>query len=88
MDNFFFYRDSNQNEIDLVIDDLQTLDAVEIKSSETFSTSFLKGLNHFRKVFPEKARRTILCSTANQEMSFKEHQLVHFMNIAEVTNQG
>lgn len=88
MDNFFFYRDSNQNEIDLVIDDLQTLDAVEIKSSETFSTSFLKGLNHFRKVFPEKARRTILCSAATQEMPFKEHQLIHFRNISEVINHG
>jgi predicted AAA+ superfamily ATPase len=88
MDNFFFYRDSNQNEIDLVIDDLQTLDVVEVKSSETFSTSLLKGLNYFRKVFPEKARRTILCSAATNEMSFKEHQLVHFRNISEVINQG
>ena len=87
MDNFFFYRDSNQNEVDLVIDDLQTLDAVEVKSSETFSTSLLKGLNHFRKVFPEKARRTILCTAARQEMLFKEHQLVHFMNISELITQ-
>jgi predicted AAA+ superfamily ATPase len=88
MDNFYFYRDSNQNEVDLLIDDLQTLDAVEIKSSETFSTSLLKGLNHFRKVFPKKARRTILCSAAKQEMPFQEHQLVHFRNISEVINQG
>jgi hypothetical protein len=88
MDNFFFYRDSNQNEIDLVIDDLQTLDAVEIKSSETFSKNLLKGLDHFRKVFPEKARKTILCSAARHEMSFKEHQLVHFRNISEIINLG
>jgi predicted AAA+ superfamily ATPase len=88
MDNFFFYRDSNQNEIDLVIDDLKTLDAVEVKSSETFSTSLLKGLNYFRKVFPDKARRTILCSAATHEMSYKEHQLVYFRNISEAINQG
>ncbi len=87
MDNFFFYRDSNQNEVDLVIDDLQTLDAVEVKSSETFNTSLLKGLNHFRKVFPEKTDRTILCSAVSYEMSFKEHQLVHFRNISKAINQ-
>ena len=88
MDNFYFYRDSNQNEIDLVIDDLQTLDAVEVKSSETFSISLLKELNHFRRVFPEKAHRTILCSAASNEMSFKEHQLVNFRNVSELINQG
>jgi predicted AAA+ superfamily ATPase len=88
MDNFFFYRDSNQNEIDLVIDDLQTLDAVEIKSTETFHKSLLKGLDHFRKVFPEKARRTILCSASTHEMPIKEHQLVHLRNISEVINHG
>ncbi len=86
MDNFYFYRDSNQNEVDLVIDDLQTLDAVEIKSSETFNTSLLKGLIHIRKVFPEKTRRTVLCSAARQEMTFQMHQLVHFMNASEALN--
>ena len=86
IDNFYFYRDSNQNEVDLVIDDLQTLDAVEIKSSETFNTSLLKGLIHIRKVLPEIIRKTFLCSAAEQEMTFQEHQLIHFMNISKTLN--
>ena len=61
MDNFFFYRDSNQNEMDLVIDDMLTVDAVQIKSSETFNDSLLKGLKHIQKVLPEKIRKTYLC---------------------------
>lgn len=86
MDNFFFYRDSNQNEVDLVIDDLQTLDVVEIKSSETFNTGLLKGLNHIRKVLPEKVRKSFLCYAGQQELPFKEHQLVHYSKISGVLN--
>jgi predicted AAA+ superfamily ATPase len=86
MDNFFFYRDSNQNEVDLVIDDLQTIDAVEIKSSETFNISLLKGLNHIRKVLPEKIRKSFLCYAGHQELPFKEHQLVHYSRVSGLLN--
>jgi len=86
MDNFFFYRDSNQNEVDLVIDDLQTLDVLEIKSSETFNTNLLKGLNHIRKVLPEKIRKSFLCYAGQQELPFKEHQLVHYSKVSELLN--
>lgn len=86
MDNFFFYRDSNQNEVDLVIDDLQTLDAVEIKSSETFNTSLLKGLNYIRKVFPERIQKTVLCYAGHLEHPYLKHQLVHYKKISGLLN--
>jgi predicted AAA+ superfamily ATPase len=44
----FFYRDSNQNEVDLIIASGNKLIPVEIKSSSSFSRSFLKGLSHWR----------------------------------------
>ena len=88
IDNFYFYRDSNQNEVDLVIDDLQTFAAVEIKSSETFSTNLLKGLNHIRKVFPEKVRKSFLCYAGQQEQPFKEHQLVHYSKVSGILNSA
>lgn len=88
MDNFFFYLDSNQNEVDLVIDNLLSVDAVEIKSSETFNNNLLKGLNYFRKVLHEKARKTFLCYAGTQEMPYQEHQLVHFRNISRQLNAG
>jgi predicted AAA+ superfamily ATPase len=83
MDNFFFYRDSNQNEVDMVIDNLLNVDAIEIKSSETFNTSLLKGLKHIQKVLPEKTRKTFLCYAGPQDITFQEHQLVNFRNISE-----
>lgn len=82
LDNFFFYRDSNQNEVDLIIDDLLSIDAVEIKSSETFSNNMLKGLKYIRRVLPENIRNTYLCYAGQQETDYQDHQLVHFRNIS------
>lgn len=42
--NLYFYRDSNQNEVDILVDHGTSLDAIEIKSAMTFSPSFEKAL--------------------------------------------
>ncbi len=44
----YFWRDSNQNEIDLLWEDGANLRAVEIKSSATINSAFLKGLKQFQ----------------------------------------
>ena len=46
----YFFRDSHGNEVDLLIREKGTLTPVEIKSSSTFSTDFLKGLEQFRSL--------------------------------------
>ena len=84
MDNFFFYRDSNQNEVDLIIDNLLTIDAVEIKSSETFNKGLLKGLDYILNIFPDKTKQTYLCYAGLQEMQIMNHQLVNFRNISDL----
>jgi predicted AAA+ superfamily ATPase len=45
--NLCFYRDSNGNEIDLIIEKNRIPHPVEIKASRTFSPDFLKGIKHF-----------------------------------------
>ncbi len=42
--NIYFYRDSNQNEIDLLIKNGRDFTAIEIKSSQTYHTDFEKSL--------------------------------------------
>ena len=84
IDNFFFYRDSNQNEVDLIIDNLLTIDAVEIKSSETFNKGLLKGLDYILNIFPDKTKQTYLCYAGLQEMQIMNHQLVNFRNISDL----
>lgn len=49
----YFYRDSNGNEIDLMVKTGSTYRCIEIKSSATFHPSFLHGLKSFETAFPE-----------------------------------
>ena len=51
--HLYFYRDSNGNEVDLLIKNRDKYDVVEIKSAETFNTEFLKGVKSFESSFPE-----------------------------------
>lgn len=50
--NLSFYRDSNGNEVDLVLEIGPDLFPVEIKSATTIAPDFFKGLNAFSKVIP------------------------------------
>lgn len=46
--NFYFWRDSNQNEVDLLIERQGNLHAIEIKASATLKTDFFRGLRYFQ----------------------------------------
>lgn len=47
--SLFYYRDTNGNEVDLIIKAGRKLVPVEIKSAATFTEEFLKGLVRFRE---------------------------------------
>lgn len=49
----YFYRDSNGNEVDLLVKRGTRYSCYEIKSSETFHPDFTKGLLNFEKNYPE-----------------------------------
>lgn len=49
----YFYRDSNGNEVDLLVKNGSAYDCYEIKSSATFHPDFAKGLNSFENAFPD-----------------------------------
>jgi len=78
---FYFYRDSNQNEIDLIIDNMTSIDGYEIKSTETFHPSLLEGLDYLKKIFPQRVNKTVLCYAGGQEMNYKGHDLMHYSAI-------
>lgn len=77
----YFYRDSNQNEVDLLLDSGSSIDAIEIKSSETFDQSFQKGLNYIRQIMPDKIRNTTICYSGQIELQSGENRLVNFKNL-------
>lgn len=59
--NFYFYRDSNQNEVDILVNNGSSLDAIEVKSAMTYNPSFEKALLKVNEwVNPPVGKRTII----------------------------
>lgn len=50
IDNLYYFRDNVGNEVDLICDYGQTVNPVEIKSGQTVSSDFFKGLLFFSKL--------------------------------------
>lgn len=65
--SFYYWRDNHQNEVDLLHENDGILTAIEIKSSETYHSDFLKGLKYFQKIAPESTSKLIYAGNLNQE---------------------
>ncbi len=65
---FYFWRDTNGNEIDLLVPNVAQFDIFEIKSSQTILTEHFKGLDYFESLAPDKviSKTVIYGGTENQ----------------------
>ena len=71
--NFHFFRDSNGNEVDLLIDQSNFMYAAEIKSSRTMNDSFFKGLNYFTALSKQKKVKSICIYGGEDSYTYKGH---------------
>ena len=62
-DNFYYYRDNNQNEIDLIILDNGELHFVECKSGVSYSKKDVKAFKQLKNSEYIKGSSCILCNT-------------------------
>ena len=59
--DFYFWRDSNGNEVDLLIPKAATFDIFEIKASQTIMSEQFKGLNFLQNIAPNSvASKTLI----------------------------
>ena len=79
--NFFFFRDSNGFEVDLIQKKGNELIPYEIKSAQTFHPEFLKGLKRFKKIFKERINEMFLIYDGEMEVTIDNVQLLNFRNI-------
>lgn len=56
----YFYRDNTGREIDLIYKTSHQLTPIEIKSSKTFNTSFLKQLDYFAELVGDRCTKGYL----------------------------
>ncbi len=78
----FFFRDHHGNEVDLLVPDSgkkTTSIPVEIKSSRTYRSDFLKGITYFKKLVPE-APPGLLIYDGDLEFEKPEGSALNFRN--------
>ncbi len=79
--NLFFYRDNHQNEVDVLARHGNLFDAYEIKASETFHPTFLKGLNYISSIIPDQIKTRNLVYSGSDEHTLQETQIVNFCHV-------
>ena len=79
----YFYRDNHGNEMDLVIDTAGNLIPIEIKSSATYSKTFFKGFDYWKKHIDEKANGFVVYGGENSQ-KIQSNELVSWMNLQKV----
>jgi predicted AAA+ superfamily ATPase len=80
--NFYFLRDSKGCEIDCIIEKADKLIMIEIKSSETFSSSHQKNILTFRREF-SKTTDYVIYSGKN-EASYNDIKYCNWQNIEQL----
>ena len=79
--SLYFYRDSNQKEVDLIIKQGSQLIPIEIKSSSTFNKTFLKGLDYFKAITKERTSSGYVIYSGQQEQQLKQWQVINFKHL-------
>lgn len=83
----YFYRDSNGNEIDLLVKNGSKYDCYEIKSAATFHPDFIKGLRSFEKAFPELTRDQTVIYSGEDMPSFNGVSIVNYRKMTSESSR-
>jgi uncharacterized protein len=82
--NIYFFRDSNGNEIDALIEYSGTLKAVEIKSGKTIISDFFKGLNYLEKISDKQKTEKFLIYAGDENQNRTLGKVLSWRNCAQV----
>lgn len=80
----FFYRDSNQNEVDLLIKQEGELTAIEVKSSMTYSSSFEKTLTQIEGWIKTPISKKAIVNSGNFENTSGDINLINYRHISSI----
>jgi|APHig6443717817_1056837.scaffolds.fasta_scaffold27049_2 predicted AAA+ superfamily ATPase len=70
--DLFFYRDTNGNEVDLIVREGRSLIPIEIKSGATFNDEFYKGIARFRVTAGDRVLPGAILYNGTQRFSFHD----------------
>lgn len=82
--NLYYFRDSHQNEIDIIYKQADQLIPIEVKSSSTFNRSFLQGLDYFKKLTGDRCPKGYVVYTGEQEQPIKNWSMLNYKNTSNI----
>ena len=80
----YFYQITGRSEIDLLYQRGHELIPIEIKSSQTFNSSFLSGIKKFKKIAPDRCSHAYLIYGGREEMKIGEIQLLNYQRTSKI----
>lgn len=80
----FFYRDSNQNEVDILIKQEGELTAIEVKSSMTYSSSFEKTLTQIEGWIKTPISKKAIVYSGDFENTSGNINLINYRHISSI----
>ncbi|MBQ7590600.1 MAG: ATP-binding protein [Verrucomicrobia bacterium] len=78
----YFYRDRSQNEVDLLYPKGINYEAFEIKSSQTFSTSFFDGIHYLKNLLKDRISRSAVIYAGREESLHSENEIIYYKNLS------
>ena len=80
----FFYRDSNQNEVDILLKQEGEITAIEVKSSSTYTAEFEKSLKKIQDYVKTPVARKIIVYAGDFENTAGDIKVVNYKNLSSV----
>lgn len=84
-DNLFFYRDSNQKEMDLLTAGAGSMNGYEIKSAMTYNPTFSKVLAKMGEYVKEPVGQRAVIYAGNLENANSDIQLLNYRHIGSLS---
>jgi predicted AAA+ superfamily ATPase len=82
----YFYQVAGRNEVDVIFQRGHELIPIEIKSSRTYNSSFLSGINSFKKTAPDRCADPHLIYCGDEEMKIGDIQLLNYRHTARIVS--
>jgi hypothetical protein len=82
----YYYRDVQKNEIDVIFKRGKQLIPIEIKSSKTYNSEFVKKLYFFQQLVKDRAPKGFLIYAGDQEQKIHSLELLNFKHAIRAIN--
>ena len=81
--NLYFVRDSNGNEVDLILKHGDSFKCIEVKSSQTYNSEFEKGLKSVDSILGNRITDKAIIYAGDYENTEGKIKLINYKNISD-----